>query len=142
MSEPTDLTADPLAEKLARLTPSATGFDRDALLIRAGQASARPSRYWQALAGLLLAGQLLTLALYFTKPTMLVQAPPVAVDLPDAGAAPPVVPAETPPQPSPYLRAIVRADIDDLPARRLDTDRAVPESIWTVRSTLRDAFVD
>lgn len=142
MSEPTDLNGDPLAEKLSRLTPSATGFDRDALLIRVGQASARPSRYWQALAGLLLAGQLFTLGLYFTKPTVIVQAPPVAVETRDALESQPANSKPTQPQTSPYLRAIVRAEIDDLPTGRPGSDRTSPESIWTVRSTLNAAIID
>jgi hypothetical protein len=53
--------SEPLAERLSRFTPDASGLNRDALLFAAGRASVRPSRHWQALAGVLAASQLLTL---------------------------------------------------------------------------------
>jgi hypothetical protein len=53
--------SEPLAERLSRFTPDATGLDRDALLFAAGRASVRPSRRWQTLAGVLAVSQLLTL---------------------------------------------------------------------------------
>jgi hypothetical protein len=53
--------SEPLAERLSRFTPDATGLDRDALLFAAGRASLRPSRRWQAIAGVLAVAQLLTL---------------------------------------------------------------------------------
>ncbi|HEY7326537.1 MAG TPA: hypothetical protein VH592_02785 [Gemmataceae bacterium] len=53
--------SEPLAERLSRFTPDATGLDRDALLFAAGRASVRPSRRWKALAGALVVSQLLTL---------------------------------------------------------------------------------
>jgi hypothetical protein len=53
--------SEPLAERLSRFTPNATSLDRDTLLFAAGRASVRPSRRWQALAGVLAVSQLLTL---------------------------------------------------------------------------------
>ena len=53
--------SEPLAERLSRFTPAATGLDRDALLFAAGRASVRPHRRWQLLAGMLAACQLVTL---------------------------------------------------------------------------------
>jgi len=53
--------SEPFAERLSRFTPDASGLTRDALLFAAGRASVRPSRHWQALAGVLAASQLLTL---------------------------------------------------------------------------------
>jgi hypothetical protein len=53
--------SEPLAERLSRFTPDASGLDRDALLFAVGRASARPNRRWIALAGALAACQLLTL---------------------------------------------------------------------------------
>jgi hypothetical protein len=53
--------SEPLAERLSRFTPDATGLDRDALLFAAGRASVCPGRPWQALAGVLAVSQLLTL---------------------------------------------------------------------------------
>ncbi len=51
------------AERLGHLLPEAGGFDRDALLVAAGRATARPNRGWIALAGVLASSQVLTLAL-------------------------------------------------------------------------------
>ena len=53
--------SEPLAERLSRFTPNVSGLDRDALLFAAGRASVRPSRYWQAFAGVLAASQVMTL---------------------------------------------------------------------------------
>ena len=53
--------SEPLAERLSRFTPDASGLKRDALLFAAGRASVRPPRRWQMLAGLLAACQLATL---------------------------------------------------------------------------------
>lgn len=59
--------SEPLAERLSRFTPDAAGLDRDALLFAAGRASVRPSRRWQALAGVLAASQLLTLVFLWPR---------------------------------------------------------------------------
>ena len=61
--------SDPLAECLRRFTPDAAGLARDALLFRAGRASARPGRGWVALAGALALSQALTLALLWPRST-------------------------------------------------------------------------
>jgi hypothetical protein len=54
--------SDSFAERLSGLTPDAAGFDRDAVLIAAGRASARPSRLWQIMAAALALSQVVTLA--------------------------------------------------------------------------------
>lgn len=56
------------AEKLSELTPDASGLDRDAILIAAGRASARPNRRWQTLAGCLMLSQIITLFLLWPAP--------------------------------------------------------------------------
>lgn len=55
------------AEQLSRFTPDGTGLDRDALLIAAGRASARPSRGWVTLACALAASQVLTFILLWPR---------------------------------------------------------------------------
>jgi len=50
-------------KRLSRFTPDGSALDRDALLFAAGRASARPSRRWLALAGVLATSQLLSLVL-------------------------------------------------------------------------------
>jgi DNA polymerase-3 subunit gamma/tau len=110
---------EPLEERLSRLTPDATGLDRDALLFAAGRASVRPARRWQAAAGLLAASQLVTLALFWPRP-----APPSPMPVPAPVAERPVIvkPPEPEPQPPPdpselgVLRAYMLSDKGDLPA--------------------------
>jgi hypothetical protein len=65
--------SEPFLERLSRFTPDAGGLDRDRLLFAAGHASARPNRAWIALAAVLAATQVLTLALWWSRPE-----PPVA----------------------------------------------------------------
>jgi hypothetical protein len=62
--------SEPLAERLSRFTPDATALNRDALLFAAGRASVRPSRLWQALAGVLAASQLLTLVYLWPRSSL------------------------------------------------------------------------
>jgi hypothetical protein len=89
------MSDDPFAERLSRFTPAAAGLDRDALLFNAGRASARPARRWQALAGVLAAAQLVTLALLlWPRPALPVPVPsfpaevaPVAIEQPPAPPA-------------------------------------------------------
>jgi hypothetical protein len=59
---------EPIAQRLSRFTPDATGLDRDALLFAAGRTSARPNRIWQALAGTFFAAQILTLVVLWPRP--------------------------------------------------------------------------
>jgi hypothetical protein len=47
---------------LSRLTPNRGKIDRDALIFAAGRRSAGKNRGWKAMTGILVAGQLLTLA--------------------------------------------------------------------------------
>ncbi len=70
--------SDPIEERLGRLTPAGSGLDRTALLFAAGRASARPNRPWQALAGALVALQVVTLVLLWPHP----------LAAPDSGPAP------------------------------------------------------
>jgi hypothetical protein len=64
---------EPIIERLSQFTPDGSSLDRDALLFAAGRASVRPSRGWMAMAGLLAASQVMTLALFWLRP-----APPAA----------------------------------------------------------------
>jgi hypothetical protein len=59
--------SESFAERLSRLTPEASGIDRDALMFAAGKASVRRGRVWPALAGTLAACQVLTLALLWPR---------------------------------------------------------------------------
>ena len=72
--------SEPLAERLSRFTPDATGLNRDSLLFAAGRASVRPSRRWQVIAGALAASQLLTLVCLWprTVPSPMPSATPFA----------------------------------------------------------------
>jgi hypothetical protein len=64
--------SEPIADRLKRFTPDATGLDRDALLFAAGSASVRRRRWWPALCGVLAASQVFTLALlYWPQPAKL-----------------------------------------------------------------------
>ncbi len=74
--------SEPLAERLSRFTPDSAGLDRDALLFAAGRASVRPSRRWRAVAGVLAASQLLTLAALWPR------IPPARIDPPTVAAQP------------------------------------------------------
>lgn len=92
--------SEPLAEHLSRFTPDAAGLDRDALLIAAGRASVRPNRGWPALAGVLAASQLLTLAILWprTPPPSPPSAPPLVASDSSRPDTPPV--PELEPDPS------------------------------------------
>ena len=89
--------SEELTERLSRFTPDRGGLDRDSMLFAAGRASARPNRRWIALAGMLAASQLLTLVLFWPRPT-----PPGTV--PVAKSTPstvtPVAPIDPAPRPS------------------------------------------
>ena len=104
-------------ERLSRFTPDAAGLDRDALLFKAGRASARPNRRWQAICATLMTTQLLTLGLVFW--------PRSAVVLPERGAMPmPVVeaPREAPAAPYWQQRDLAIASDGNLPPPVLDED--------------------
>jgi hypothetical protein len=81
-------------ERLSRFTPDAAGLDRDALLFKAGRASARPNRRWQAVCATLMTTQLLTLGLVFWPRPEVVLPERSAVSMPVAEAprAAPVAP--------------------------------------------------
>jgi hypothetical protein len=89
--------SDPVAARLSKFTPDASGLDRDALLYAAGRASVRPNRLWMALAGALASSQLLTLAFLWFQATGPVIVPTPA---PSPIVAPRSVTAD---QPSPSL---------------------------------------
>jgi hypothetical protein len=95
---------DPLADRLSRLTPDATGLDRGALLFAAGRASVRAPRRWQALVAILAATQLATLGLWLLRPRSTVLGVPAAV-------APAEPPRYAPAEPSPFA-AINRQLLD------------------------------
>ena len=121
--------SEPLAERLSRFTPDAGKLDRDALLFAAGRASARPGRRWMALAGILAASQLLTLAFLWPRPappgadapgSPFVPAPPVAVE-------PPLSPAPVPADAHSWaINRRLLNDADDLPPS-IGQDDLVPD---------------
>jgi hypothetical protein len=88
--------SEDLGERLSRFTPDRGGLDRDSLLFAAGRASARPNRRWVALAGLLAASQVLTLALLLPRPVPPGVVPVANAPAPAALAAPPENPAPPP----------------------------------------------
>ncbi len=77
--------SDPLADRLSRFTPDASGLDRDRLLLAAGRASARPNRIWKVLAAMLAASQVISVVLLWPRPISLVVTP---VSTPPADIAP------------------------------------------------------
>ncbi len=103
MSEPFDV-------KLSRFTPASAGLDRDALLLAAGRASARPSRLWKTVAGILGASQVLTLALLWPRAV-----PPVPslVVAPSVQPAPEVLLAPVTADRPPINRSLFLAEGDD-----------------------------
>lgn len=60
--------SESIAEKLSQFTPDATTLNRDALLVEAGRASARPNRRWQSLAAMLVISQCITLMILWPQP--------------------------------------------------------------------------
>ncbi len=117
--------SEPLAESLSRFTPDATGLDRDALLFAAGRASARPSRRWQSLAGVLAASQLLTLILLW--PSTPPSTPPVIIALPDSATVPDEPTAEYEPSSWGVLRTRLLTTEDDWSETAVDEPMAPPE---------------
>jgi hypothetical protein len=89
--------SEPIAERLSKLTPDASGLDRDALLFAAGKASVRPSRRWQALCGVFAVSQAVTFALLFWPAPVVVSVPGVVstvANAPGSSARDIAVPAE------------------------------------------------
>ena len=102
--------SEPLAERLSRFTPDASGLNRDALLFAAGRASVRPSRFWQAFTGVLVASQLLTLVCLWPRTP---QSPPYETPF---VASKPFRPDRRPmptPKPDPSEWRILRQRIQD-----------------------------
>jgi hypothetical protein len=60
---------EPIIDRLSQFTPNGSSLDRDALLFAAGRASVHPNRGWMALAGMLATSQVMTLALFWLRPT-------------------------------------------------------------------------
>jgi hypothetical protein len=84
---------DPLTDALAKFTPVA-GFDRDALLFEAGRRSARPSRRWPAVAGLLAVSQVVTLVALWPRTPQVTPTPgPAETTVPEF-VVPPSPPSE------------------------------------------------
>ena len=66
MSNPIPTTPDPLAVALSKLDPAPHGFDRDALMFAAGQASKqRTLNLWRWIAAAALAAATVFATLYF-----------------------------------------------------------------------------
>lgn len=103
-------------ERLSRLTPDASGLDRDALLFAAGRASARPNRRWHALCAALATTQMLTLGLAYWPGTDVM--PPARTPSPAPMVE--ITPREVPePRPAPSLwrqRELAIASGGELPA--------------------------
>jgi hypothetical protein len=114
--------SEPIAERLSRFTPDASGLDRDALLFAAGRASARAGRGWAALALALAACQALTLACLWPRP-----APPPAPAPAPAPAVEPAPPADGPAEPpGAYYRQLLAAAED--PPKPAAGEDLVPEA--------------
>lgn len=104
---------DPISA-LGQLTP--VGPNRDDLLFAAGRASARPSRWWKAVAGFLAVTQAITLAVLLwpqpVPPTIAIPVPPAVTPEPPTEPVP-APPSE--PDPHSYLALMHR---DEVPAPR------------------------
>jgi hypothetical protein len=101
-----------VTDTLKTLTP--TSPDRDVLLFAAGRASAKPSPVWKAACGLLATTQVVTLGLWFARPSGPLAASPLP---PPAEVIDP--PSVVPVEPYSYF-ALVRQD---------DFDRVTPPSV-------------
>jgi hypothetical protein len=104
--------SEPFLERLNQFTPDPGRLNRDALLFAAGRSSARPSRPWQALAGLLAGTQALSLLLLLARPvpsTHGLSMPVAAVPAPAAVPQPSV----TGPAPDPGIWS-ARHRLDEL----------------------------
>ncbi len=137
MSEQTELNQDPLARKLGRLTPDSSTLDRDTLLVRLGQASARRGRFWPLATAALAASQAITLFLLFTQRPQSA-APRVEMGLPLNQPAPA---SNSGPDASPngsqlltYWGAIRSGDIDDLPREQGVEGSVAQEKVLTAHS--------
>ena len=109
------MSDDAFLKRLSRFTP-ADQLDRDALLFAAGKASARPNRRWQALAAMLGAAQMITLALLLWPNSPPPNAaphvpPPIAQVQPSAPAA------EPSPTPQPPVLLVLRDEAIDTEGR-------------------------
>ena len=109
--------SEPLAESLSRFTPNAAELNRDALLFAAGRASVRPSRGWQAVAGVLAASQLLTFVCLWPRTPAPTPAPTAT---PYAASGPMPEPA---PRPDPSALQVLRQRMLES-----DLDRSTPPS--------------
>jgi hypothetical protein len=66
--------SEPFIERLSRFHPDGSNLDRNALLYRAGQASARRNRLWPWAAALLAVSQLVVLGALWPRPARQVAA--------------------------------------------------------------------
>ena len=87
-----------MTERLARFTPASGALDRDALLFAAGRQSARPSRLWPVVAGLLAVAQAGTLVALWPR-----ESPAPVATPPAPPAAPPTESLFPPASPEPRL---------------------------------------
>jgi hypothetical protein len=126
-----------LAETLGRFTLDTIGFDRDALLFQAGQASVHPRRLWPMLAGLLAMSQAATLLFFLTRSPE--QATPPIVAVPGNESPSPVVEPRSTPSPDDrqqlaYRRALLRGDLDNMPMEKPTDTPSVRDKVLTVLS--------
>ena len=116
-----EITPDPVLDKLARFTPSSSAVKNAAMLFAAGRASARTSWIWKvAVAGLLLAnlGWLSPLIFHADRETMPVPLPQPdskPLDNPQAEPVPPPTDSLPPPSDDPLsYRALMSAGNPEL----------------------------
>ena len=118
-----EVTPDPVFDRLARFSPDSTGLDPADVLFRAGRASARTPRGWKvAVVGLVISHVVTVLVLvrsnHPTAPTPEVAPTPVVVPLPAPRpeSLPEPAPGPTsPPSPWSYGAMLGVTDLDQLP---------------------------
>lgn len=145
MHEQSEVTPDPLADKLCQFTPDTTGFDRDALLFQAGRVSAHRHRLWPILASVLATSQALTLLFFLTrtpeetsKPGLTVQRnSPAEVEsdqvMPQSASEPGVWS---------YRKPLITGNVDDLPQPQLTVNSMQADKVLTVISYFSDSFAE
>jgi hypothetical protein len=84
-----------MTERLSRLTPNPAAIDRDAILFAAGRQSARASRLWVVISGLLAVSQAATLIALWPRSSDAVMQSPAPVEI--RSSPEPAPPVASPP---------------------------------------------
>jgi hypothetical protein len=123
---------DPMTERLGQFTPDAAGLDRDAILFAAGRRSARASRVWPVLVGLLIATQTFTLV------TLWPRSPEASPEV-EAPAARPSPELFVPPasEPSDVWSARSRPEVVESPPSSQSGEYVSSGPILSIRSEIR-----